>query len=64
MPSAIASRIVRPEGLSHADAARKLLWLARESRALGQTGIGLKDLSELRALPDTGMPPGPAILGG
>ncbi|WKB51276.1 ethanolamine ammonia-lyase subunit EutC [Eleftheria terrae] len=41
---------VRPEGLSHDEAARKLLWLAREALRLQLTGVGLKDLSDVRAL--------------
>lgn len=45
---------VRPEGLSHADAARKLWWLALASRRLQLSGVGLKDHSDtglLRAAP-------------
>jgi len=38
---------VRPEGLSHAAAAHKLLWLAREARRLQLTGVALKDESEV-----------------
>jgi ethanolamine ammonia-lyase small subunit len=41
---------VRPEGLGHAEAARKLWWLAMQSRRLGMTGVGLKDLSDVQAL--------------
>jgi ethanolamine ammonia-lyase small subunit len=37
---------VRPEGLSYAAAAKKLMWLAREAVRLQCTGIGLKDDSE------------------
>jgi ethanolamine ammonia-lyase small subunit len=37
---------VRPEGLSYAAAAHKLMWLAREAVRLQCTGIGLKDDSE------------------
>jgi ethanolamine ammonia-lyase small subunit len=40
---------VRVHGLAPEEAARKLLWLAREARRLGATGVGLKDLSD--ALP-------------
>jgi ethanolamine ammonia-lyase small subunit len=40
---------VRAHGLAPEQAARKLLWLAREARRLGATGVGLKDLSD--ALP-------------
>lgn len=52
---------VRPEGLAHADAARKLWWLAVESRRLGLTGVGLKDLSDMAALE---APRGPGLPGG
>jgi len=38
---------IRPEGLSHAAAAQKLLWLAREAQHLRLTGVGLKDESEV-----------------
>lgn len=34
---------IRPGGLSHADAAAKLHWLLRGARALGASGIALKD---------------------
>lgn len=47
---------VRPEGLGHADAARKLWWLAVESRRLGLTGVGLKDLSDMSALETAAAP--------
>lgn len=40
---------IRPEGLTHDDAARKLWWLATQARQLGCTGVGLKDRSD--ALP-------------
>jgi ethanolamine ammonia-lyase small subunit len=40
---------VRAHGLAPEEAARKLLWLAREAHRLGATGVGLKDLSD--ALP-------------
>jgi len=36
---------VRPQGLSYAEAARKLDWLARAALARGGTGIALKDES-------------------
>ena len=34
---------IRPGGMSHADAAAKLHWLLRGARALGATGVALKD---------------------
>jgi len=34
---------IRPGGLSHADAAAKLHWLLRGARALGASGVTLKD---------------------
>ncbi|MCX8133351.1 MAG: ethanolamine ammonia-lyase subunit EutC [Roseococcus sp.] len=40
---------IRPGGLSHAEAAAKLHWLLRAARALGGTGVALKD--EAPALP-------------
>lgn len=46
---------VRQHGLAPEEAARKLLWLAREARRLGATGVGLKDLSDAAVLK-----PGPA----
>jgi ethanolamine ammonia-lyase small subunit len=42
---------VRPEGLSYDAAAFKLAWLMRAALRLGQTGIGLKDESDLDILP-------------
>lgn len=38
---------VRPEGLRHAEAARKLWWLVQAARHLQLTGVGLKDRSDL-----------------
>ncbi len=38
---------IRPEGLSYAQAAHKLLWLCGEARRLKLTGVGLKDRSGL-----------------
>jgi ethanolamine ammonia-lyase small subunit len=38
---------IRPEGLSYAQAAHKLLWLCGEARRLQLTGVGLKDRSDL-----------------
>jgi ethanolamine ammonia-lyase small subunit len=38
---------VRPEGLGYADAARKLLWLAREASVLQRSGVVLKDESDV-----------------
>lgn len=34
---------IRPGGISHTDAAAKLHWLLRGARALGATGVALKD---------------------
>ena len=46
---------VRPEGLSYAEAARRLVWLCGEALRLGLTGVGLKDGSAVATLPpDTG----------
>lgn len=42
---------VRPEGLSYADAARRLVWLCGEALRLRLTGVGLKDGSETPVLP-------------
>ena len=42
---------IRPEGLALAHAAARLAWLVRESRRRRVTGIGLKDDSEVPALP-------------
>ena len=42
---------VRPEGLSYADAARRLVWLCGEALRLRLTGVGLKDMSDVAALP-------------
>jgi len=41
---------VRPAGLSYAEAARKLDWLAGAALARGLTGVGLKDESDLRVV--------------
>ena len=38
---------VRPEGLGYAAAAKKLIWLARESLRLKLSGVGLKDESDV-----------------
>lgn len=38
---------VRPEGLSYATAARKLLWLAQEAARLKLSGVDLKDESDM-----------------
>ncbi|MFM9879724.1 MAG: ethanolamine ammonia-lyase subunit EutC [Burkholderiaceae bacterium] len=37
---------IRPAGLSYAAAAGRFAWLALEAQRIGQTGVGLKDLSE------------------
>lgn len=41
---------IRPEGLRHDDAARKLWWLLARARQLGATGVALKDLSDEQPL--------------
>jgi ethanolamine ammonia-lyase small subunit len=38
---------IRPEGLSYAEAAHKLVWLCREARQMRLSGVGLKDRSDL-----------------
>jgi ethanolamine ammonia-lyase small subunit len=40
---------IRPQGLSYADAARRLTWLAREASRLQLTGVGLKDGSDVQS---------------
>jgi ethanolamine ammonia-lyase small subunit len=42
---------IRPDGVGYAEAAFKLVFLLREARARGLSGIGLKDDSDRRALP-------------
>jgi ethanolamine ammonia-lyase small subunit len=42
---------IRAEGLSIGDAAAKLIWLVREMRRLGLSGVALKDEQPLTALP-------------
>lgn len=42
---------IRAEGLSCERAAFKLAWLAREALRLGETGVALKDESDIAALP-------------
>lgn len=39
---------VRPEGLQYADAAKKLLWLAKEAMRLKVSGVALKDESDMQ----------------
>lgn len=41
---------VRPEGLPYAQAARRLVWLARESLRLQLSGVNLKDRSDVAEL--------------
>ena len=41
---------VRPEGLSYAQAAHKLVWLCGEARRLKASGLALKDRSDLRSV--------------
>lgn len=43
---------VRPEGLGYKDAARKLVWLAREALTLKFSGVGLKDESDVAEIAD------------
>jgi ethanolamine ammonia-lyase small subunit len=38
---------IRPEGMSYAQAARKLVWLTAQAQRMKLTGIGLKDRSDL-----------------
>lgn len=47
---------IRPEGLSYAAAAHKLLWLAREAGRLQLTGVALKDESDVPVIGDVAMP--------
>jgi ethanolamine ammonia-lyase small subunit len=42
---------IRPEGLPVVDAARRIAWLVDEALRLSLTGIGLKDGSDIPALP-------------
>lgn len=53
---------VRPEGLSYAQAAHKLLWLVGEARRLQLSGVKLKDRSDVPAL--DAAEPRPKIAGG
>lgn len=46
---------VRPEGLSYAAAAKKLLWLANASLRLQQSGVDLKDESDMLQIADSGL---------
>lgn len=48
---------IRAEGLSYHQAAHKLAWLAREALRVGATGVGLKDESDVEALPPVGTVP-------
>lgn len=41
---------VRPEGLSYAAAAKKLIWLASEAMRLKVSGVGLKDESDVQEI--------------
>jgi ethanolamine ammonia-lyase small subunit len=38
---------IRPEGLSYAQAAHKLLWLCQQARRMKLSGVRLKDRSDL-----------------
>ncbi len=42
---------IRPEGMSYAEAARRLAFLCAEARRLGLTGVGLKDETGTPRLP-------------
>jgi ethanolamine ammonia-lyase small subunit len=44
---------VRPEGLQHATAAKKLVWLAKEAMRLQVTGVALKDESDVQEIGHT-----------
>ena len=48
---------IRPEGQPLTRAAHRLAWLIREAFALGQTGVALKDRSDLTWLGANGLPP-------
>ena len=50
---------IRPEGLPHVEAARKLAWLLGAARRIGATGVVLKDESDAPALP--GPAPAPSL---
>lgn len=41
---------VRPDGLSYAAAAKKLVWLAKEANRLKLSGVALKDESDMREI--------------
>jgi ethanolamine ammonia-lyase small subunit len=41
---------IRPEGLSYAQAAHKVIWLCREAKRMRLSGVALKDRSDLRDL--------------
>ena len=41
---------IRPAGLPHAEAARRLAWLLAAARRLGASGVALKDESDAPAL--------------
>lgn len=45
---------VRPEGLSHIAAAKKLVWLAKEAMRLKVTGVALKDESDVQEIGSQG----------
>jgi ethanolamine ammonia-lyase small subunit len=41
---------VRPEGLQYAAAAKKMIWLAKESMRLKVSGVALKDESDMQEI--------------
>jgi ethanolamine ammonia-lyase small subunit len=41
---------VRPDGLSYAAAAKKLIWLAKEAHRLKLSGVALKDESDIQEI--------------
>jgi ethanolamine ammonia-lyase small subunit len=41
---------IRPEGIGYADAAFRLVFLLREMRARGRSGVSLKDSSDMTAI--------------
>lgn len=41
---------IRPDGLSHEQAARNIAWILKEAERIGETGIALKDRRDRRTL--------------
>jgi ethanolamine ammonia-lyase small subunit len=52
---------VRPEGLQYDAAAKKLMWLARESMRLKVSGVALKDESDMQEIAQQTSPELPSI---